>query len=130
MSISKNIASNSVTFLSELVPVFKSCPPCPICMPKYAVLFALFGLELADYSQYLMPIMMISMFISLGSIYNKSINRKISLMPFYLGVTSSSLLLFSKFYIDNIFISFSCMFGLGLAIILHYSSLRRKSCHC
>ena len=130
MSYTKSIAANGVTFISALIPVFKSCPPCPICMPKYAALFALFGLELADYSHYLMPVMFFSMFISLASMLQQSKQRRLSILPFYLGLISSSLLFASKFFIDSLFISVICMLGIASAIVIHYFNLSKKTCHC
>lgn len=126
----KSITSNGVTFLGSLIPVFKSCPPCPICMPKYAAVFAFFGLELADYSQYLIPIMFISMFISLTSMNLQIIKKNLSSTPFHLALTSSVVLLISKFYLDSILLSGLAMTGIFLAIFFHYTNLKKVSCTC
>ena len=78
----KNVTANITTFFAALIPVFKSCPPCPLCMPKYAALFSFFGLELADYSHYLIPIMILSMLVSLGSMLFQAFSKGLSIYPF------------------------------------------------
>lgn len=122
--------TNGITFLTALIPVFKSCPPCPICMPKYAAIFAFFGLQLADYSQYLIPVMLLSMGLSLSTMLSQSLQRKLSTVPFYLTLSASVTLLISKFYIDNLPLSTISMAGIVLGIVLHYTSLKKSSCCC
>jgi len=126
----RTTTANGITFLSALIPVFKSCPPCPICMPKYAALFAFFGLELADYSQYLIPLMLVSMMISLSSMYNQVLKKNITSTPFYIASISSVTLLASKFYFDSSVLSVIAMAGIFYAIFSHYSNLRKISCNC
>ncbi|MDG2348516.1 MAG: hypothetical protein P8L77_03530 [Gammaproteobacteria bacterium] len=126
----RTTASNGVTFLAALIPVFKSCPPCPICMPKYAALFAFFGLELADYSQYLIPLILVSMMISLSSMYSQILKNNLTSIPFYIASISSVILLASKFYFDNSMLSIIAMAGIFYAIFSHYANLRKVSCNC
>ena len=129
----QNIGTNLSTFVLALVPVFKSCPPCPICMPKYAALFAFFGLELADYSNYLVPVMFISMGLSLGSMYYQISKKHLVLYPFIGALSSCLLILISKFLIGNESGTYIGMLGLFGSIVMHYQSISNyqspnKSC--
>lgn len=126
----KILGLNFITFLSSFIPVFKSCPPCPICMPKYAALFAFFGLELADYSYYLMPVMIIGMILSLLSIYYKCHKKNLKFEPFYLALSSCLCIVICKFVIDIHIGVYIGMFGLLIAIVQHHFSLRKKRSCC
>lgn len=121
------IGGNLTTFLTAMVPVFKSCPPCPICMPKYAAIFAFFGLKLADYSHYLVPIMLISMLLSLGSMYYQISRKQLTIYPFVGALLSCILLLVFKYSLDNVWLVYAAMLGLFGSIVLHYR-LTNKSC--
>ena len=122
--------ANMMTFLVALVPVFKSCPPCPICMPKYAALFAFFGLELADYSQYLIPVMLLCMLISLGSIYYQTLKRQLTFYPLVIATSSCVFLLLFKYVFENTWGTYSMMLGLFVALIWHYHTLRNNQNCC
>lgn len=128
--ILKTIGLNIVTFLSSLVPVFKSCPPCPICMPKYAALFAFFGLELADYSHYLIPVMLIGMLVSLVSIYYKCYKKRLKFYPFYLALSSCLCIMVCKFMIDNPIGVYIGMFGLLAGVVQHQFLLKKNNSCC
>ena len=123
----RDIGSNLITFLGALVPVFKSCPPCPICMPKYAAIFAFFGLELADYSQYLAPIMVTSMVISLVSMFYQVHIRKLKYYTFVCAFFSSVLLLVSKFIFDNTLMAYIFMGTLIASVIYHYHYIQKNA---
>ena len=82
-------SSNVSTLIISLIPVFKSCPPCPICMPKYAALFGFFGLKLADYSYYLEPLMLLSMVTTLITMFYQTQTTKISKTPVLVATVSS-----------------------------------------
>ena len=124
----KAIYADFVTFLVSLIPVFKSCPPCPICMPKYAAIFAFFGLELADYSDYLVPIMLGALILSLGSMYYQIISRGLKFNPFVIAVISCVLLLLCKYYIASDIGSYLAMLGLFIGLTMHYHALRNNCC--
>lgn len=125
----RSIFSSVPAFLGALVPVFKSCPPCPVCMPKYAAILSLLGLELADYTHYLIPIMLVSMVLTLVFMIRQIIKRKLSFIPFYLALTSCFGLLIVKYIIDNEKIVYVFMISLFTSIVLHQMNLRKfKSC--
>ena len=124
----RTIGASVMTFFVALVPVFKSCPPCPICMPKYAALFALFGLELADYSHYLIPLMLISMAVSLGSMAQETLRKKISCYPFVLALLSSLMLLFSKYLFESSLATYGMMVALFVAMAWYYRLLGKNCC--
>lgn len=123
------IRTNLATFLIALVPVFKSCPPCPICMPKYAAIFAFFGLKLANYSQYLIPLMLASMVVSLGSMYYQATKNHLKIHPFMGALTSCTLLIIFKYVFNNTWGTYTAMAGLFTSIVLHYQLLNKKSCN-
>lgn len=97
----KSVLANTPTLIMSLVPVCKSCPPCPVCMPKYAALFAFFGLALADYSAYLEPLMITTMLGSSVIMGRQVWVRESSFWPL-LGTTGCSVAIFaSKFVMPN-----------------------------
>lgn len=128
MRNTNTIYANSITFMGSLVPVFKSCPPCAICMPKYAALFAFFGLELADYSQYLIPIMLASMLISLTIMYRQVKTYNLPQIIFYTALTASLTLIVSKFFFDSTPLSFIAMGTLLVCMIKHHLNLKTTCC--
>ena len=124
----RQLTGNCLTFLSALIPIFKSCPPCPICMPKYAALFAFFGLEMSDYSHYLVPVMLVGMLMTLLSMYQHCKVKNISRYPFFSSCVFSVLLLVAKFVYDNEWAIYSSMAGLFVSLILHYYTMGTSSC--
>ena len=124
----KSVYADFVTFTVSMIPVFKSCPPCPICMPKYAAVFAFFGLKLADYSEYLIPIMLAALVLSLGSMYYQIISRKLNFYPFVIAVGSCMSLLSCKYYFATETGSYISMAGLFIGLLIHYRSLNKKCC--
>ena len=117
------ISSNISTFIIGYIPVFKSCPPCAICMPKYAALFGFFGLKLADYSYYLQPLMGISMLISIGSMLIQVNTKNAPVYPVIGATISCTILFLSKYIADNFWITQIAMLGLLCFIGLHYHTL-------
>ena len=127
------LGANTMTFLLALVPVFKSCPPCPICMPKYAAIFAFFGLKLADYSQYLIPAMLVCMVITLASMCYQIRRKQLSWHPLGLASTSCGLLITFKYLISVPWLTYVMMFGLFSALIWHYHNInnsKQNDCCC
>ena len=125
------MSANILTFFLALIPVFKSCPPCPICMPKYAALFAFFGLELADYSEYLIPVMVVCMLISLTSMGMQISKKELSWNPFCLAIFSCISLMICKYAIDIEWATYLMMFSLFISILWHYRNLNKsKSSSC
>lgn len=119
----RTLGANFTTFLLALVPVFKSCPPCPICVPKYAAILALFGLELDDYSHYLIPIMLLCMLLSLSSMYYQVTKKRLPWYPFILAVSACSLLLIFKYIFNLQWVVYVMMLGLLCALLWHYRYL-------
>lgn len=124
----RSLWSSLSTLLIALVPVFKSCPPCPVCMPKYTALFAFFGLELADYSHYLAPVMLISMTFTLGSMFRQVKERKLPVSPLYTAFTSCIALLICRYVTDNTSGVYLSMLGLLGSVLLHTRSANRHHC--
>ena len=127
----KSALANTPTFIMTLVPVFKSCPPCPVCMPKYAALFAFFGLELADYSAYLEPLMVMTMLVSLVIMGRQVVVKESSFWPL-LGATGCSMMIFAtKFIMPNFWALQAGVIGLIVSHYCHYlclSALKKTSC--
>ena len=123
----RNLASSVVTLIAALIPVFKSCPPCPVCMPKYAAIFAFFGLELSDYSHYLIPIMLVSMLISLTSMFYQIRHRKLKYYTFFTAFLSCLSLIISKFVFDHAMSSYICMSALLISMICHHKYIGKHS---
>jgi len=120
--------SSFMTFLLSLVPIFKSCPPCPVCMPQYAAIFAFFGLELADYSHFLIPMMLSLMLLSLGSMYTQIRKNHLSYHPLIAAVAASAMLLVSKYMLDNTWLTYITMLSLITATIWH-NRLNKNICN-
>ena len=120
--------SSFMTFLLSLVPIFKSCPPCPVCMPQYAAIFAFFGLELADYSHFLIPMMLSLMLLSLGSMYTQIRKNHLSYHPLIAAVAASAMLLVSKYMLDNTWLTYITMLSLITATIW-YNRLNKNICN-
>lgn len=124
----RELGANVGTFFSALIPIFKSCPPCPVCMPKYAMIFAFFGLELADYSAYLIPVMLGCTGVSLCSMYYQTKKKKTSFAPLFLALGSAATLLVAKFVFDNLLFTYVAMLGFFCAILLHYYYMSKNNC--
>ena len=120
--------SSFMTFLLSLVPIFKSCPPCPVCMPQYAAIFAFFGLELADYSHFLIPMMLCLMLLSLGSMYTQIRKNHLSYQPLIAAIAASAMLLVSKYILDNTWLTYITMLSLITATIWH-NRLNKNICN-
>lgn len=128
MQQSRHVGSNLATVLLTLIPVFKTCAPCPTCMPIYAAIFSLFGLELADYSHYIIPAMLVSMLISVITMYQQTIATKTSFKPVIACVIASLLLLFSKFVTHSPWGVIFAMSALLGATLQHQYSIRQSLC--
>ncbi len=133
----RQLCSSIPTFIIGLIPVLKSCPPCPLCIPKYAAVLTIFGLELADYRQYLVPIMLISITFTLWSMYNQTRLRKPIYTPLVIACVSCALLLFSKYFICNYTLTYIMMIVLLSSLIWHHTTLglvnkcdKDKKCDC
>lgn len=127
------IGSSLVTFLLALVPVFKACPPCPACMPIYAALLGTLGLELSDYSAYLVPVMIASILLSLGTMFYRIRESRLTYAPFILGCLACIMLMVFKYVFDNTTATYVSLFSFICSIFWHhytYKSLKKSSRKC
>jgi len=125
----KSFLSSIPAFFIALIPVFKSCPPCPLCMPKYAAVLSLLGLELSDYTAYLLPVMALSMLFTLFTIFHQSFSKKSNLKPFYLNLMSFFGIITFKYILDLSFVVYFFMFTLLVSILWHQYNMRKIN-HC
>lgn len=116
--------------LGGFVPVLKACPPCPVCMPIYCGILSLVGLELADYGVYLVPAMLISMVLTLGSMIYQTRRYHKNYLFCVIAILACSSILLGKFAFDQIFIVYVGMGGFLTAIILNRRAVKsiRKPC--
>ncbi|MCH1430573.1 MAG: hypothetical protein GWP59_08540 [Chlamydiales bacterium] len=128
--ILKNISSSITTLLLALVPVFKSCPPCPLCMPKYAAILSFFGIPLADYNHILTPIMLASMAITIASLAYQA--KKYSFNYFATALSSVSCLwiITARFYFESVEWSYVGMGALLVAIVKNQKDLNARKTPC
>jgi hypothetical protein len=117
------------TFFLALIPVFKSCPPCPLCMPKYAAILSFLGLPLADYSHYLTPIMFISMLITVISLMVQGYKHYNSRMPAFIALTACLIILISRNY-ESYYVSYLGMSLLFLSLVFHQMKIKNKKHSC
>jgi hypothetical protein len=110
----RNILSAFPSFLISLIPIFKACPPCPLCMPKYAAILSLLGLPLADYSHYLTPLMLLSMAFTLWSLHYQAKKFSFDHGPFCLCLSAIALLILNRFLFT---FTWGAYGGLGLFFI-------------
>jgi hypothetical protein len=100
-------------------------------MPKYAALFAFFGLELADYSAYLEPLMVVTMLVSLVIMGRQVVVKESSFWPL-LGATGCSMMIFAtKFVMPSFWALQAGVIGLIVSHYCHYlclSALKKTSC--
>ena len=116
---------NSVTVLGVIFPVFKSCPPCPMCMPKYAAILSLFGLKLSDYNHYIMPLMLISMLVSISTIGLQTYKKSLKLFPFICSFSSVCGILIFKYTFHIMWMTYISMFCFLIGTVLHHLSLNK-----
>lgn len=121
------LSSNLMTILVGFIPVFKACPPCPTCVPIYAAILSLFGLKLADYSHYLLPVMLISMSYTLYSMSAQYVRSKRSIMPLAVTASFCAILLGSKYIFFMPFVTYFAMVGLASAVLWNHT-LKPVSC--
>jgi hypothetical protein len=116
--------------LGGLVPVFKACPPCPVCMPIYCAILSIIGLELADYGAYLVPIMLVSMALTIGSIIYQTRYYHKNILLCSIAIFACSSILVGKFVLDLLPMVYIGMGSLASVIFLNRQAVRavRKAC--
>lgn len=123
-------------FIGSLLPVFKACPPCPVCMPIYAGLLSLLGLELAEYGMYVVPVMLGSMALTIGSIGYQAIRYHGHHTLFFLCLGGCSAILSGKFLFDFlplVYLGMLCLITsvIGSRIVMrHHHNATTCSHHC
>lgn len=117
-----------ITYITALVPVFVTCAPCPTCMPIYAAILSFFGLKLADYSIYLMPIMLSAMTVSLVSVYRQAQQKQASTLPSIMILLAYIALFYTKFYLKNQWLVYITLIVMMGASSIHHINMRSKNC--
>jgi hypothetical protein len=116
--------------IGSLLPVFKACPPCPVCMPIYCGILSLIGLEIADYAAYLAPIMIGSMCLTLGSLFYQAQRYHKNYLSFLVTSSSCCAIIIAKFTFDFLPVVYLGMAGLITGIILNRRAMKglKKGC--
>lgn len=117
-------------FLVSLLSVLKSCPPCPVCMPKYAAILSFFGIPLADYNHYLIPLMLASMGFTLIMMYWQAKKSSLSYLPLVLSVSACSLIIASKYLFHLPMVTYSAMGLFLIGVVLGQHNLKKASTCC
>lgn len=123
------LASAASTVALSLIPVLKSCPPCPLCMPKYAAILSFLGLPLADYSHYLVPVMILSMAFTCVSMSWQSYRYTHEWRPAILAILSCSSILVAR-SLDMQMLAYTGMGTLLVAVVLHQWKMKNRSACC
>lgn len=121
-----SFAAQITTFLLAIIPFIGSCPTCPTCFPIYSAILSLFGLKLADYSFYLLPFILISMSISLRSMYQDITTQNLPALPFIGALISCTALLVFKYILAFPLLSYIAMLGLLTATLFHNRSVNHN----
>ena len=120
--------AQSMTYITAIIPVFATCAPCPTCVPIYAAILSFFGLQLADYSAYLIPIMLCGMVTSLTIMYRQAIQKKLPLIPLQTILAAYLSLLIAKFYLHNTWIVYMSIVTMMGASYTHHLKSRNQYC--
>ena len=120
--------SSTLTCIIAVIPVFATCAPCPTCMPVYAAIFSFFGFQLADYSTYLMPAMLLSMGTSIAMMFRQAQKRGLSHAPMLMTVATCSVLFISKFMVYSEWLTYVCTLGMITATLMHRRNAKQAPC--
>jgi MFS family permease len=94
-----SLIAPALTYMSNMMIVCNSGVCTQVYMSTIASLLGAFGVTLSDFSEYLFPITIVLLGISLFSLYIK--NKKLLHKPFLLGVFSCSLIIISHVFEDT-----------------------------
>lgn len=86
------IPAVGIAFLPKLV--------CPACWPFYAGVLSAMGVSYVDYTPYLLPLILIFLFISMSSLVYKARLRR-GYFPSFIGIVATVCILAGKFYLNN-----------------------------
>ena len=120
--------SSTLTCIIAVIPVFATCAPCPTCMPVYAAIFSFFGFQLADYSTYLMPAMLLSMGTSIAMMFRQAQKRGLSHAPMLMTIAICSVLFISKFMVYSEWLTYVCTLGMITATLMHRRNAKQALC--
>ncbi|SCA58345.1 Uncharacterized protein AB751O23_AA_00140 [Chlamydiales bacterium SCGC AB-751-O23] len=126
----KNFLNLISTLLLSLVPLFKSCPPCPLCMPKYAAILSFFGIPLAEYNHILTPLMLISMVATVISLAYQAKKYHFSYFSTILAASACLWIVGARYGLENIELSYVGMGALLVSIVKNQKDLSSKKTPC
>lgn len=126
----KNFFVAIPSFFLPLVPIFKSCPPCPFCMPKYAAILSFFGVPLADYNHILTPIMLISMSFTIASLFYQAKKYHYNFLAANISLVSCLWILVFRFWFEWLELSYLGMAGLLASIVINQNKLNQRKSTC
>jgi uncharacterized membrane protein YoaK (UPF0700 family) len=116
--------------IGSVLPVFKACPPCPVCMPIYAGILSLLGLELAEYGHFVVPVMLFSMLVTLASLAYQAYRIHHKPWAFLIAFTSCSAILIFKFGFDFLPPVYCGMAGMVTALVMNRRFVKRVGSCC
>lgn len=77
-----DVFSGTGTIITSLL----SCAACPMCLPLYAGLLSLIGIELIDINEYFLPVMVTFSILTLGFMAYQIYNHRSPWAPFKLAI--------------------------------------------
>lgn len=122
----KNFFLGIPALLVSLLAVLKSCPPCPVCMPKYAAILSFFGIPLAAYSHYLVPVMLVSMTFTLGTLFWQVKKSSVSSVPLILAATAAALILTGQYLVHFPPLTYGAMALFLTGVLLGQRNMKKK----
>lgn len=104
------------SLITGLLSLINSCPPCPICLEKYSLILGLFGIEISQYFQYLLPVMVLFLIFTLFVLARNSYNFHHRVLPIF-GYVLSSVLILCNTFLDIDFLHYTGIIGLVGSVI-------------
>jgi hypothetical protein len=90
-----------------------ACAVCPMCLPLYAGLLSIIGIELGYIHEFFFPIMMVFALVTLGFMARQIYNHHSKWLPFKLAVGSAIGMMISAFYGCEYFLYACLAFFMG-----------------
>ncbi|MBP6952668.1 MAG: MerC domain-containing protein [Alphaproteobacteria bacterium] len=106
-----------------------SCAACPLCLPLYAGLLSIIGIELVEIHHFFFPIMMAFGCITLGSMAYQIYKHHGQWTPFHLAVGATLSMVTSAFFGYEYLLYLSLAFFMG-SVFWYKKSLRHKGHGC
>jgi len=98
---------------------------CPLCWPAYTALLSAIGLGFIDYTPYLLPATLAFLVVAVGSLAIGA-RRTGRPLPLILGITSSALVLFGRFFVDS---DWTANVGVALLVGAIFLATRKRPVH-